>query len=336
MSGTGVVLEIEGLTTTLRNQSQDTILEDVSFTLRAGEVLGIVGESGSGKSMLALTIMGLLPPSIECTSGAIRLLGTNLVKSSKGAWRERRGRDMAMIFQEPMTSLNPVMRIGTQIEEVLLRRRRLSAAAAQRTAIELLERVEIPSPARRLMAYPHELSGGMRQRVMIAIALAADPKLLIADEPTTALDVTIQAQILDLLRSLQRDTGMALMLITHDLGVIAEIADRVMVLYAGRVAETASVATLFDAPAHPYSQALLASIPNLASRRDRLATIDGAVPTVGAMPVGCRFAPRCPDRHDACVVSSPQMRLLSPQHGVACVKSFASMPVALIAQEPAP
>ena len=336
MSETSVVLEVEGLTTTLRNQSQDTILEDVSFTLRAGEVLGIVGESGSGKSMLALTIMGLLPPSIERTSGAIRLLGTNLAKSSKGAWRERRGRDMAMIFQEPMTSLNPVMRVGTQIEEVLLRRRRLSVAAAQRTAIELLERVEIPSPARRLMAYPHELSGGMRQRVMIAIALAVDPKLLIADEPTTALDVTIQAQILDLLRSLQRDTGMALMLITHDLGVIAEIADRVMVLYAGRVAETASVATLFDAPAHPYSQALLASIPNLASRRDRLATIDGSVPTVGAMPVGCRFAPRCPDRHDACVASSPRMRLLSPQHGVACVKSFASVPAAPIAQEPAP
>jgi len=326
------VLEVDGLTTALGHRAQATVLEDVSLTLDAGEVLGVVGESGSGKSMLALTIMGLLPSSIRRTSGAIRLLGTNLAQSTSEAWRERRGRDMAMIFQEPMTSLNPVMRVGTQIEEVLRRRRRLSNAESHRKAIELLERVEIPSPARRLLAYPHELSGGMRQRVMIAIALAADPKLLIADEPTTALDVTIQAQILDLLRSLQRDTGMALMLITHDLGVIAEIADRVMVLYAGRVAETASVATLFDAPAHPYSQALLASIPNLASQRDRLATIDGAVPTVGAMPVGCRFAPRCVDRRDACVVSSPQLRPLSPQHGVACVKWFASVPAAPVAQ----
>ena len=230
MSGTSAVLEVEGLTTALRNQAQDTILEDVSFTLGAGEVLGIVGESGSGKSMLALTIMGLLPSSIRRTSGAIRLLGTNLAQSTSEAWRERRGRDMAMIFQEPMTSLNPVMRVGTQIEEVLRRRRRLSNAESHRKAIELLERVEIPSPA------------------------------------------------------------------------------------------------------HPYSQALLASIPNLASQRDRLATIDGAVPTVGAMPVGCRFAPRCVDRRDACVVSSPQLRPLSPQHGVACVKWFASVPAAPVAQ----
>ena len=319
------VLEVDGLTTALGRRAQATVLEDVSLTLAAGEVLGIVGESGSGKSMLALTIMGLLPHSIRCAAGTIRLLGADLTAGTPEAWRARRGRDMAMIFQEPMTSLNPIMRVGAQIEEVLRRRRGLSPAAARRRAIELLDRVEIPSPERRLAAYPHELSGGMRQRVMIAIALAADPKLLIADEPTTALDVTIQAQILDLLRSLQRDNGMALMLITHDLGVIAEIADRVMVLYAGRVAETAEVATLFDAPAHPYSQALLASIPNLTTRRHRLATIDGAVPTVGSMPTGCRFAPRCADRRDACVATPPQMRPLSPRHGVACVKSYAGV-----------
>jgi oligopeptide/dipeptide ABC transporter ATP-binding protein len=330
------VLEVDGLTTALCNRAQATVLEDVSFTLGAGEVLGIVGESGSGKSMLALTIMGLLPPSIRREAGAIRLLGADLTIGTPEAWRARRGRDMAMIFQEPMTSLNPIMRVGAQIGEVLRRRRGLSAIAARRKAIELLDRVEMPSPERRLAAYPHELSGGMRQRVMIAIALAADPKLLIADEPTTALDVTIQAQILDLLRSLQRDTGMALMLITHDLGVIAEIADRVMVLYAGRVAETAGVETLFDAPVHPYSQALLASIPNLGVRRDRLATIDGAVPTVGAMPAGCRFAARCADRRDACTATPPRMRLLSPQHGVACVKLYVPAPAARIAPELAP
>ena len=327
------VLEVDGLTTALGHRAQATVLEDVSLTLDAGEVLGVVGESGSGKSMLALTIMGLLPDSIRRQAGTIRLLGSDLTAGAPEAWRARRGRDMAMIFQEPMTSLNPVMRVGTQIEEVLRRRRRLSVAEAHRKAIDLLERVEIPSPERRLAAYPHELSGGMRQRVMIAIALAADPKLLIADEPTTALDVTIQAQILDLLRSLQRDNGMALLLITHDLGVIAEIADRVMVLYAGRVAETAGVATLFDAPAHPYSQALLASIPNLATRRDRLATIEGAVPTVGAMPAGCRFAPRCADCRDICVATPPRVRPLAPQHGVACVKEYQAVPAARVAPE---
>jgi oligopeptide/dipeptide ABC transporter ATP-binding protein len=313
------VLAVDGLTTALRRSPDATILEDVSLTLDAGEVLGVVGESGSGKSMLALTIMGLLPHSIRQAAGSIRLLGTDLASGSVDAWRARRGRDMAMIFQEPMTSLNPIMRVGDQIGEVLVRRRGLSPTAARRRAIELLDRVEIPSAERRLATYPHELSGGMRQRVMIAIALAADPKMLIADEPTTALDVTIQAQILDLLRTLQRDTGMALMLITHDLGVIAEIADRVMVLYAGRVAETAQSDTLFDAPAHPYSRALLASIPSLASRRARLATIDGAVPTVGAMPAGCRFAPRCPNRLDACTAMHPPLRQLAAQHGVACV-----------------
>ncbi len=319
------VLDVQGLTTVIGSHMPPrTVLEDVSLSVRAGEVLGVVGESGSGKSMLALSIMGLLPSSVRREAGAIRLLGDDLTLGTDAAWRARRGREMAMVFQEPMSSLNPVMRVGAQIDEVLRHRRGMRGAEATRRAIELLERVEIPSPQRRLLAYPHELSGGMRQRVMIAIALAAEPKLLIADEPTTALDVTIQAQILDLLRALQRDTGMALMLITHDLGVIAEIADRVMVLYAGRVAETARVDTLFDAPAHPYTRALLASIPDVNVRRERLATIEGSVPIVGDMPSGCRFAPRCAARSEACMAIPPPLEALSATHAVACVGALAA------------
>ena len=319
------VLEVQGLTTVIGSHSPArTVLEDVTLCVGAGEVLGVVGESGSGKSMLALAVMGLLPRSIRRVSGAIRVLGDDVTRSTPAAWRARLGREMAMVFQEPMSSLNPVMRIGAQIEEVLRRRRGMQGTAATRRAIELLERVEIPSPQRRLLAYPHELSGGMRQRVMIAIALAAEPKLLIVDEPTTALDVTIQAQILDLLRELQRDTGMALMLITHDLGVIAEIADRVMVLYAGRVAETSTVHALFDAPVHPYTRALLASIPDVNVRRERLATIEGSVPIVGDMPAGCRFAPRCAWRSEACVGTPPPLRALSATHAVACVRTLST------------
>jgi oligopeptide/dipeptide ABC transporter ATP-binding protein len=231
-----------------------------------------------------------------------------------------------MIFQEPMTSLNPVMRVGTQIEETLRWRRNMGHREARQRALELLEQVEIPSPKTRLDAYPHELSGGMRQRVMIAIALAANPKLLIADEPSTALDVTVQAQILDLLRGLQRSVGLSLILITHDLGVIAEIADRVMVLYAGRVAETAGVRTIFDAPAHPYTQVLLASIPDIGQRRDRLATIPGVVPGSMGMPPGCRFAPRCQYCQPPCEVTPPQMRQLSPDHAAACLHAFGELP----------
>jgi oligopeptide/dipeptide ABC transporter ATP-binding protein len=317
---TGPVLDVQGLTTTLGQGARAaTILEDVTLQVGPGEVLGVVGESGSGKSMLALAVMGLLPPTIRVAAGTIRLLGDDLVAGGAGAWRARRGRDMAMVFQEPMSSLNPVMRIGAQIEEVLRRRLGLSGDAATRRAVDLLERVEIPAARSRLATYPHELSGGMRQRVMIAMALASDPRLLIADEPTTALDVTIQAQILDLLRAIQRDTGMALMLITHDLGVIAEMADRVMVLYAGRVAETAPVDTLFDSPAHPYSRALLASVPTVAQRVARLVTIEGAVPPVGAFPRGCRFAPRCDRRSAACEAAPPVVRDLAAGHAVACL-----------------
>ncbi|MDP3519669.1 MAG: ABC transporter ATP-binding protein [Hydrogenophaga sp.] len=332
---TQLVLDIRGLTTTLGRHGRTTILEDVSLHVAAGEVLGVVGESGSGKSMLALATMGLLPSGIQCSAGSIHLLGDDLSAGSASAWRARRGRDMAMVFQEPMSSLNPVMRIGAQIEEVLRRRLGMKGEAATRRALDLLERVEIPSAKSRLAVYPHEMSGGMRQRVMIAMALACDPKLLIADEPTTALDVTIQAQILDLLRAIQKDTGMALMLITHDLGVIAEMADRVMVLYAGRVAETAPVRALFDRPSHPYSRALLDSVPHVSTRVDRLVTIEGSVPGVGAMPSGCRFAPRCAHRSPGCEAQPPAQQTLAPGHAVACLHPLAppvSAPIALEAQ----
>jgi oligopeptide/dipeptide ABC transporter ATP-binding protein len=317
------LLEVEKLAVWLSGaRGRPTILEDISFTLGPGEVLGVVGESGSGKSVLALALMGLLPAALSMSAGRIRLLGHELANQPRAAWRAYRGRDIAMIFQEPMTSLNPVMRIGTQIAEVLNWRRGMSRAAAHKRAIELLEQVEIPAAASRAGTYPHELSGGMRQRVMIAIALAASPKLLIADEPTTALDVTVQAQILRLLMDLQRTSGLSLILITHDLGVIAELAERVMVMYAGRIAEVAAVRTIFDDPEHPYTQALLASVPDMRHQRPRLATIPGTVPNLFAMPAGCRFAPRCPYRRDVCERSAPAIVALAERHDVGCLRPF--------------
>jgi peptide/nickel transport system ATP-binding protein len=323
MSAAEPLLEVEGLSTLLASTGA-RILDRISFTLQRGEVLGVVGESGSGKSMLGLTIMGLLPPVIRQCEGRIVLAGENLSGLSPKAWRAKRGRDLAMIFQEPMTALNPVMNVGAQVEEVLVRRRSMSRAAARDEVIRLFRRVEIPSPERRVTAYPHEMSGGMRQRVVIAMALAAQPKLLVADEPTTALDVTIQAQILDLLRDLQRDQGLSMLLITHDLGVIAEAADRVIVLYAGRVAEVAPVRTLFNAPAHPYTRALLSSIPKTTGPRHRLVSIEGAVPGVGALPKGCRFAPRCPFHQPACDVAPPPLRVVGEGHSVSCILPWAA------------
>jgi len=313
------LLRVDGLEVALASTGA-TIIEEVSLSLEPGETLGVVGESGSGKSVLALTVMGLLPRALARTRGNIQLGGDELTTLSPDAWRDRRGRDMAMIFQEPMTALNPVMRVGHQVEEVLMNRRGMSAGDARRRATALFERVEIPEPARRLAAFPHELSGGMRQRVMITIALAAEPRLLIADEPTTALDVTIQAQILDLLRDLQKERGLALLLITHDLGVIAEITDRVLVLYAGRVAEVAPARLIFDAPAHPYTRALLASRPALTGPRDRLVSIEGAVPSVGAMPPGCRFAPRCSFAIGPCMTAPPALIACAERHAAACVR----------------
>ena len=302
------------------------ILEDISFTLENGRVLGIVGESGSGKSMLALSIMGLLPPGVSRRSGEITAAGLELTGLGEKAWRAERGRRMAMIFQEPMSALNPVMRAGRQLEEVLIKRRGLSARLARAEALELFAEVEIADAPARLLAYPHELSGGLRQRVMIAMALAAKPRLLIADEPTTALDVTIQAQILDLLRRLRKEHDLSVLFITHDLGVIAEAADDVLVLYAGRVAEIAPVGRLFDAPSHPYTRALMASIPKITGPRGKLASISGAIPALGEMPGGCRFAPRCPSRRDVCAAGNPPLRRLHAEHAAACYEPFGFAP----------
>ena len=310
------LLAVEGLTTRLVGTGA-SVLDDVSFEVEEGETVCVVGESGSGKSMLALAIMGLLPPAIRIAQGAIRMRGQDLARLSPAEWRARRGRDLAMIFQEPMTALNPVMRVGTQVAEVLRKRRAMSDQAARCETLRLFERVGIAHAAARFDAYPHELSGGLRQRVMIAIALATEARLLLADEPTTALDVTIQAQILDLLNDLRRDRALGLVLITHDLGVVAEMADRVLVLYAGRVAELAPVASLFDRPMHPYTRALLASIPAIEGPRKRLAAIDGAVPAVGAMPEGCRFRPRCQLAAARCT-SKPPLAQLEPRHHAAC------------------
>ena len=315
------LLEIDRLNVTI-GERRFGVLEEISLSVAAGEVLGIVGESGSGKSMLALAIMGLLPRAARYASGEIRLDGNDLVARGPDEWRGHRGRDLAMVFQEPMTALNPVHRVGRQVVEVLVRRRGMARDAARQEALRLFQRVEIPNAAALLDAYPHELSGGMRQRVMIAIALATQARLLIADEPTTALDVTIQAQILELLRDLRRDTGMAILFITHDLGVIAEIADRVVVLYAGRIAEAAPVATLFDDARHPYTRALLSAIPKTTGLRDRLASIPGAVPALGAMPTGCRFAPRCELRRPVCESSPPALRPCGTTHATACLAPF--------------
>ena len=316
------LLTIEQLTTGLGAHGPE-ILSSVSLTLQAGEVLGVVGESGSGKSMLALSIMGLLPPPIAVRGGRVLLEERDLLQLSGQQMGSLRGKDIAMIFQEPMTSLNPVMRVGTQIGEVLRWHLALTGNAARAEAIALLRRVEMPDPERQVDAYPHELSGGMRQRVMIAMALAGRPRLLIADEPTTALDVTIQAQILELVRRLQRETGMSVLLITHDLGVIAEMCDRVAVMYAGRVVEMGSALDIFDLAAHPYTRGLLASRPRIAAGSEWLRTIEGTVPGVGQLGEGCSFAPRCPLARAQCRVV-PMLRGVGNAHDVACVVPFAS------------
>jgi peptide/nickel transport system ATP-binding protein len=269
-------------------------VDGVDLSLARGSTLGLVGESGCGKSVTSLAVMGLLPKGSAEVSGNVNFDGLDLLGLPDRALRDLRGDRMAMIFQEPMTSLNPSYTVGEQIIEVLVRHRGLTEAQAREKAIALLSRAGIPSPAERIGDYPHKLSGGMRQRVMIAIALACDPELLIADEPTTALDVTIQAQILDLMRELKRTSGAAIILITHDLGVVAEVCDEVAVMYAGEIVERAPADALFEAPEHPYTVGLLASIPRLDLRTDRLAAVEGVLPDMTAPPVGCRFAERCP------------------------------------------
>ena len=299
-----------------------TAVDGIDLAIERGRTLALVGESGCGKSMTALAIMGLVPqPPGRIAAGCIRFDGTELTTLSSVERRGYRGNKIGMIFQEPMTSLNPAFTIGDQIGEGLARHRGLSRRDARAAAIGLLRRVHVPAPERRADDYPHRLSGGMRQRAMIAMALACSPALLIADEPTTALDVTIQAQILDLLREVRETTGTAILLITHDLGVVAETADEVAVMYAGRIVEQAPVGRLFAEPQHPYTIGLLGAVPRLSGTRERLATIAGNVPDPLHVPSGCRFAPRCPFAEPACRATDPALRELAPGHRAACIRA---------------
>jgi len=311
------LLEVDGLSIALKGVEAN-LVDNISFSVAPGETLCLVGESGCGKSLTSLALMGLLQtPPLSIAQGHAKFAGDDLLTMGKEDLREIRGGRMAMIFQEPMTSLNPALRIGEQIAESVRRHKGVSKAEARERALEMLRRVRIPAPEKRLDEYPHQLSGGMRQRAMIAMALANDPELLIADEPTTALDVTIQAQILDLLRTLQKETRAALILITHDLGVVAEMADKVAVMYGGRIVEIGTAEQVFTDPQHPYTIGLMSSMPSLGDRSDRLVTVPGAVPQPGAMPEGCRFVTRCPFASAACK-AVPPLTPVAPGHAVAC------------------
>ena len=322
----GAVLEIDGLQTHFFTAGGVVrAVDGVSYTVRSGEILGVVGESGCGKSVTALSILRLVanPPG-RIIGGTIRFHGKNLLDLTETEMEGIRGNDISMIFQEPMTSLNPLLTVGRQISEAIALHQGLSRRDAMDGAVEMLRRVHIPEAEHRAHAYPHQLSGGMRQRVMIAMAISCSPKLLIADEPTTALDVTIQAQILDLMRELQETFGTAIILITHDMGVVAENADRVVVMYAGRKVEEASAQDLFERPGHPYTKGLLGSIPNVEvaahinTRKARLTEIKGMVPSLADLPNGCTFAPRCTLASDQCHADYPPLRQYRPDHWVAC------------------
>jgi oligopeptide/dipeptide ABC transporter ATP-binding protein len=297
-------------------------VDGVSFTVDKGKTLGVVGESGCGKSVTALSIMGLLPqPPAKIVGGSVSFEGFDLAKLPDRSLEDIRGKEIAMIFQDPMTSLNPTLKIGTQITETMERHLGLDKGEARKRAIELLEEVRIPKAAQRLSDYPHRFSGGMRQRVMIAIAISCNPKLLIADEPTTALDVTVQAGVLDLLEELQAEHEMAMIVITHDMGVVAEAADDIVVMYAGQIVEQATALDLFDKPEHPYTEALLGALPQIEGagiREGRLTAIPGRPPDLHDPPPACRFAPRCPyaDRADSCSTEEPQLREVRPGHWV--------------------
>jgi len=317
------LLEVRGLRTYFHtDRGLFRAVDGVDFSVRRGKTVGLVGESGCGKSVTSLSVMGLVasPPG-EVEAEAVLFEGRNVLGLSADERRRLRGGKMSMIFQEPMTSLNPVHTIGQQIVEAILAHTTLSPQAARKRAVEMLELVRIPSAGERFDDFPHRLSGGMRQRVMIAMALSCEPTLLIADEPTTALDVTIQAQILDLLQDLQRRLGMAILIITHDLGVIAEVADEVLVMYAGKIVEQAPVDALFADPQHPYTIGLLGSIPQLDQEREQLATIEGTVPSPNRQPKGCRFAPRCPFADRRCHEEPPPLREVGADHQVACWKA---------------
>jgi oligopeptide/dipeptide ABC transporter ATP-binding protein len=314
------LLEVRGLRTLFASERGEVrAVDGVDLRLERGRTLGIVGESGCGKSVTALSIMGLVPqPPGRIAGGEVLLEGEDLLKAPPRRMRALRGDQLSMIFQEPMTSLNPAFPVGEQIAEALLRHRSISKEEARSSSIEMLRRVRIPTPERRALDYPHQLSGGMRQRVMIAMALACNPKLLIADEPTTALDVTIQAQILELMRALRAELGTAIILITHDLGVIAELADDVAVMYAGKVIERCAAGRLFAEPQHPYTVGLLGSIPRLHLEQERLSAIEGFVPDAAAFPQGCRFHPRCPFAVEKCRAEIPPLLPMGDGHYAAC------------------
>jgi oligopeptide/dipeptide ABC transporter ATP-binding protein len=312
------VLRVANLTTVFDTASGPVpAVDDVSFEIRAGETLGLVGESGSGKSVTALSLMRLVQPPGRIAGGRLLFKGRDLLALDEASMCAVRGADIALVFQEPMTALNPVFRVGDQIAEALIVHGRGTKREARAKAVELLRSVRIPNPEARVSDYPHQLSGGMRQRVMIAIALACQPSLVIADEPTTALDVTIQAEILDLLREMRSALGLALLLITHDLGIVAETADRVAVMYAGRIVETGGVRDVLRRPQHPYTRGLLASIPG-GRPGERLHAIDGAVPMLGALPPGCAFNPRCPDRFAPCTIAPPPEYAVGPEQTARC------------------
>ncbi|MCU0910995.1 MAG: ABC transporter ATP-binding protein [Rhodobacteraceae bacterium] len=326
--GATSVLDVRDLKTVFRTRSGEVhAVNSVSFHLRPGELLGVVGESGSGKSVTMMSLLGLLPsPPAEVREGQVMFEGKNLLRCTEDHLRSVRGARIGFVFQDPMTSLNPVFTVGFQLREPLMKHMGLSKSAAQKRAAELLDLVGIPDARRRLGDFPHQFSGGMRQRVMIAIALACDPKVLIADEPTTALDVTIQAQILELVRDLRQKLGMAIVWITHDLGVIAGIADRVMVMYGGQVAEQAPVKDLFANPQHPYTRALLRTIPHVTgARAEKLNVIEGQPPILYRHPEACPFAARCPQAFDRCLRQNPpRIPVAAAGHDVACFWDFAT------------
>lgn len=321
---TAPLLEVENLRVEFQTQNGIAkAIDGLSFTVGAGEVLGIVGESGCGKSMTALSILGLIPsPPGRITNGAIRLNGRDLVGLDNNAMRSIRGGEVSMVFQEPMTSLNPLYTVGEQIAETIITHMKTDKKEARKRALDMLRSVGIPAPEQRIDEFPHQLSGGMRQRVMIAIALACRPSLLICDEPTTALDVTVQAQVLDLLRGLRDEFGTAIILITHDMGVISEMADRVLVMYAGRKVENASTRDIIDNPQHPYTRGLIECVPRLgavsAAGRERLVEIPGIVPALTSLGQGCAFAPRCNRAMDRCAIEAPLDYAVSSMHAAAC------------------
>lgn len=313
------LLEIENLSVTFGSKEKAVkVIEGLNFCVNKGETLGIVGESGSGKSVTSLAVMGLLPANNAHIGGSIQFEGTDLLKLSPEQMRDVRGNKISMIFQEPMTSLNPLHTCGQQIMEPILLHQHKSKEEAKKRALELLTLCGIPAPEQRFNEYPHQMSGGMRQRIMIAMALACDPQLLIADEPTTALDVTIQAQIMELLKELKQKTNMSIMMITHDLGIVADSCDRVVILYTGQIMEMAPVGQLFSDPQHPYTKGLMKAIPRLDKAQTRLEAIEGMVPDADKMPQGCHFHPRCPYATERCKKEAPQLKTLPDGRMVRC------------------